>query len=325
MHKPLYAPWPEGARRSWGWGALGLTLAAYAASALPVVIGTMIYIAVSMISGSGADEAQAALAGGAFITFLAPLLLSQFVLWSVLIWLWARYFERRTLASMGVRRKGALGRYGLGLLLGLGLITLIGAAAAGLTALFPDAAPDIPDLAAGPGAAVFSPGVIMVLALVAFGFLIQGGAEEFVFRGWLMSTLTARWGVKAGVAASSLAFALFHAHVFVSGVLFGITVLIGLGFTGLVFALLCVLRQSLLEAAGAHGAFNAAVVIAPVLALKASDPEMSLSDALSRVFTTATGAAGPDAAALSAPVFAQLLTGALVSAVLLILIARRRG
>jgi membrane protease YdiL (CAAX protease family) len=52
-----------------------------------------------------------------------------------------------------------------------------------------------------------------VLALVAgfIGFLVQGPAEELLFRGYVLENARARWGVWWGVAISSLSFSLLHA------------------------------------------------------------------------------------------------------------------
>jgi hypothetical protein len=41
-------------------------------------------------------------------------------------------------------------------------------------------------------------------------FVLQAGVEEFIFRGWLLSTATRRWNVPAGFIASSVAFTFLH-------------------------------------------------------------------------------------------------------------------
>jgi membrane protease YdiL (CAAX protease family) len=69
------------------------------------------------------------------------------------------------------------------------------------------------------------------IALLAglLGFLIQGPAEEVLFRGYVYENVHARWGLGWGVAVSSLTFALMHAHnpafgplPFVNLLLFGV-------------------------------------------------------------------------------------------------------
>ena len=69
--------------------------------------------------------------------------------------------------------------------------------------------------------------VVLVGGLV--GFLIQGPAEEILFRGYILENLAAKWGLRWAVIVSSLAFGLLHAPnpnfgllPFVNLVLFGV-------------------------------------------------------------------------------------------------------
>lgn len=69
--------------------------------------------------------------------------------------------------------------------------------------------------------------VVLIGGLV--GFLIQGPAEEILFRGYILENLAAKWGLRWAVIASSLAFGLLHAPnpnfgllPFVNLVLFGV-------------------------------------------------------------------------------------------------------
>ena len=59
MTQALYAPWPDTARRTWGWGALGLMIAGYLASSVPVVVGTVIYTIVHTVSSGNTDPLAA--------------------------------------------------------------------------------------------------------------------------------------------------------------------------------------------------------------------------------------------------------------------------
>jgi hypothetical protein len=70
---------------------------------------------------------------------------------------------------------------------------------------------------------------VVVLVGGLLGFLIQGPAEEVLFRGHLFENLRDQWGVTWAVTVSSLAFALLHANnpafgplPFVNLVLFGV-------------------------------------------------------------------------------------------------------
>ena len=69
--------------------------------------------------------------------------------------------------------------------------------------------------------------IVVVVGLA--GFLIQGPAEEVLFRGYILENVRARWGVRWAIGVSSVMFAVFHAMnpgfgllPFVNLVLFGL-------------------------------------------------------------------------------------------------------
>ncbi|XBQ15288.1 MAG: CPBP family intramembrane glutamic endopeptidase [Oceanicaulis sp.] len=316
MRSVLYAPWREGSRATPGWAALGLTLLGFALSNIPVIAGAAVYVAAQIAGGASPDAAQAAMTENT-LTVLLPLIAVQFAVWGGLTLLWVKLYERRSLASIGLSLRGALGGYASGLVWGVGLVMVVGAAAATLSALTGGAL--LEEGGAGTLAAPAGAAVLAVLAGCSV-FLIQGAMEEVIFRGWLMSTLAARWGLRAAVVVSSVFFMIFHAHVFVSGLWFGLAALTGLGLTGLVFALLCVFTRSLWEALAAHGAFNFAAVAAPTLGMLASDPTLTAKAAFAEVFGRATGMAGVQA---GAETWGQALAAGAVCAVLAAMIARR--
>ena len=326
MSAALYAPWPATARRTWAFAAIAMTVGGYLLSSLPLVLGVGAFAAVQQVQAGADPLAVEAALQAATLSVLMPLLAAQFIMWTVMTLMWTAMFERRGLASLGLSlTPGAAGRYLAGLALGLILLIVIAGLAASLgdienTTGALDLGADAS--ASGLAAALSRPGVVAGLVFAACVFLVQGGAEEVVFRGWLMSTLAARWGVRAAVLVSSAAFMVFHVHVFVSGLWFGIAALAGIGMMGLVFALLSVLTRSVWEAVAAHGAFNAAAVTGPTLGLLASDPELDVSAAFARVFESATGMAGPDSAQLGPETFAQALGAGAIAALLAVVIAR---
>lgn len=304
----LYASWPDGARSLPGLASIGVLVAAYALSSLPVIIGTVVLT----LQAGGAQPSM---------IDLLPLLLGQFVLWGVLTGLWAGLVERRGPASLGLQAHGAGKRFALGLCLGVLMVALTGLG--GLAVLAVTGSGDDPDMASMAVRAI-PLSFIGLLALVGLGFLIQGAVEELVFRGWLMSALTARWGVRTGVIVTSTAFMLLHAHVLVSGLVFGITALVTLGLTGLVFAMLCLWRGSIIEACAAHGVFNAVAVAGPALALYLASPHMDAGDVLARVLTSATGTGG-EGTGLPPQVFGQMAAMGLLALGLGVLAVRRRA
>jgi hypothetical protein len=114
----------------------------------------------------------------------------------LLIW---RYVDRRPIRELGLARELARPLWPRGAPVGaimmssivLGWYTLIGGATWTVN----------PDLARA------------AVALVGgfIGFLIQGPAEEVLFRGYVLDNVRARWGLWWAVGVSSVAFSLLHA------------------------------------------------------------------------------------------------------------------
>jgi membrane protease YdiL (CAAX protease family) len=116
----------------------------------------------------------------------------------LLAWVWL--FERRTPRALGFN--GAfLRRYMRGLLVGCGfLLTVIA----------------LIWIAGGyriEGRGVWTaPSPILFLPILALfgGFMIQGGTEELLMRGWLMQLVASRHGLIAAVVINSVLFAIMH-------------------------------------------------------------------------------------------------------------------
>lgn len=104
--------------------------------------------------------------------------------------------ERRTLASLGFIRRGAVNEYAVGLLAGLGLF--------GLPVL----------LCVVTGAVTLSPAAhtssLILLPLFFVGFLIQGMSEEMLCRSYLMVSLARKWPLWACAVTNALLFSLLH-------------------------------------------------------------------------------------------------------------------
>lgn len=109
--------------------------------------------------------------------------------------IYCRFAEARHITSMGVRKRKAGIHYAQGL--GIGLIMMT-------AAVLMSAAFGISRIKLC-GNINFG-----LIALFAFGFLIQGMSEEFIFRGYLMNTLASRHNPWAAVLISSAAFSLAH-------------------------------------------------------------------------------------------------------------------
>lgn len=142
------------------------------------------------------DENQDPVGAAGLIAFLS-IVFSLFALAAVL---WCLFVERRPIASMGLSLRGAGARAFRGWLIGVGMIVaLLGIGvvlgAYEVTAFAP---------------AFSAPGQLGAISLLAAAFFIQGGAEEIIHRGWLLSSFAIRRGLRAAIVVSTLLFSLGH-------------------------------------------------------------------------------------------------------------------
>lgn len=83
--------------------------------------------------------------------------------------------------------------------------------------------------------------------------LLQAGAEEAFFRGWLQPVLARRWGIAPAIVAAALAFAALH----VMGGARAPVTLVNLFLGGMLFGLLAAYGRGIAGAVAAHFAWNA--------------------------------------------------------------------
>jgi membrane protease YdiL (CAAX protease family) len=127
-------------------------------------------------------------------------LIFAFVLVYAILWAWLKWFEKRPFWTLGYEMKDALTQYGRGFLIGalmfagsVGILSLFGSVS------FEQGNPSKQGLAAVAG-----------VLLVLLGWVVQGGAEEVLFRGWALPVIGARYKPWIGLLVSSLIFALLH-------------------------------------------------------------------------------------------------------------------
>ncbi|MEO8455860.1 MAG: type II CAAX endopeptidase family protein [Sphingomicrobium sp.] len=113
---------------------------------------------------------------------------------------WTHFVERRGLATLGLSGSGRLRKFLGGVAIGISMmglaissIWLLGGYRA--VAQFP---------------AFASASSLFWIAILLPCFAFQSSVEEFIFRGWLLSSVTRRWNVVAGIIATSLAFTFLH-------------------------------------------------------------------------------------------------------------------
>lgn len=173
---------------------------------------------------------------------LAYTLVAAFGVTTLLVFLWTWFFERRSLASIGLNAK-FLSRFFKGYLVGLGLL-------GGVVAL----------IWATGGYQIEASGSLALASLIPvawlmFGFVIQGSAEEIVFRGWFMSLIASRHGLVLAIVLNSALFGLLHA----GNIEFSRELVFGLGnivLVGIFLSLYAAKEGSLWGVCGWHAAWN---------------------------------------------------------------------
>ncbi len=176
------------------------------------------------------------------------LIIGAFSMTAVIFVAWLRFFERRSLASVGLRlddktRRIYLLGFGLGLFMAASVV--YGVKFLGGYELEAEVGPGLHDL--------------LPIFVLMFAFILQSGTEELIFRGWMLGRIAARYGLWAGVIGNSILFTLMHVDP---------EALAGLGVTGIVvftvttllfsifLSLLVIKQKSIWGACAWHAAWN---------------------------------------------------------------------
>ncbi len=128
------------------------------------------------------------------------LLLASFIAMGLAVSGWVRWIEKRSLASAGLCGEQRLKKFLTALAVGIAMMGAI------VTAIVLSGGYRVADLAP----AFASPAALGWIALLLAGFTVQASVEEFVFRGWLFSTIMRRWNTTAAFILSSAAFTFVH-------------------------------------------------------------------------------------------------------------------
>jgi membrane protease YdiL (CAAX protease family) len=179
------------------------------------------------------DSAQEALQkNGGFMAAFAGMV--------VALWVWVRYFEKRSLRSVGFDGAKFLAKY----LLGFGFGALMLVIVVGMMSLSGHVTTERGGTNSFDGAAALGATLLILLAWV-----VQGGTEEVITRGWYQGVVGARYRPWAGVAASTLLFAILHLTA-------NSVALLNLLLFGLFLALYCLREGSIWGVCGWHTAWN---------------------------------------------------------------------
>ncbi|MEM7544642.1 MAG: CPBP family intramembrane glutamic endopeptidase [Pseudomonadota bacterium] len=213
-----------------------------------VLIGAGILIG-SILLRMGVGEAEA-LGAGAMLTSRngTLLLLSSFVLWWAGLALALRLFHRRRLRSLfGPDLSIGLRRFAIGAGLALGFAALSAAIGAALVG---------PPVRSGLSIGTWLGGAALALPLL----LIQTGAEEALFRGYLQQQLAARFrSALIWAVLPSVLFGLLHWNPAAPGSIGAVVAITTL--SGLLFAILTARTGGLGLAWGMHFGVNVSVLV----------------------------------------------------------------
>lgn len=188
----------------------------------------------------GLETASSAVLSSSFT--LAALLSSSYLGVLLILWIWVKWYEKRPLWTLGLEKNRALHRYVTGLLTGLMMMSIWVAGLWLVKALENETGniqlPDRGNLAAG--------------GMMLIAWMIQGGVEEILSRGWLLGVISTQYRVWLGVAISSLIFGLLH------GLNPGVTwlALVNLCLYGVMMAFWVLKEGSLWGVCGIHSAWN---------------------------------------------------------------------
>lgn len=109
--------------------------------------------------------------------------------------LYCKLFEKRKPSSLGFRKKGLVAEYGLGILIGAVMITVVVLACVLTGCVELKLAENIN---------------IVAIVIYFVAFLLQGMGEEALFRGYLMTTLARQGNIWIAIIFNSLLFSFFH-------------------------------------------------------------------------------------------------------------------
>jgi membrane protease YdiL (CAAX protease family) len=184
----IYAAGPAKGWRPWG------VLVPFLGLAFVVVSVGLLQIALQHANFLDTRENPIGLTG--FATFLVL----PFTVLGLVILAWVRFVERRPLASIGLASHHLVPTFLRGHLTGIAMAMAI---VAGIWIAG--------DFTAGAfGRAFASPQALAGIALLLGCFALQSSMEELLFRGWMLSAISIKFGVVIAVAVSSAVFTLLH-------------------------------------------------------------------------------------------------------------------
>ncbi len=161
---------------------------------------------------------------------------------TLFLFLWVKIFEGRKISSLGFKKGNAIKDYLSGFALGL----LMNSVIIGIMAIF--GAIEFAEESAN----ITGFDAIGIIFLFLLGFIIQGGSEEILSRGWMLQVIGAKYKPWLGVLISTIVFAVLHLGN--SGI--NIPSVLNLLLVGLLLALFVFNTGKLWFACAWHSAWN---------------------------------------------------------------------
>lgn len=203
---------------------IGVFFTAQFIMVIPLLVAEVIMLAVNsdFMKAAMENDMETLLAIETEIIYSDPMMILQLFLTVIMIlvtMLFCKWIQKRKMRTLGFKKPGMWKEYGIGMLVGFGMMTvivLVGAVTGALKLQFNNEAATV--------------GGIVMLVLLFVGFLIQGMSEEVLCRGYFLISLARKKGnIWLGIIVSSLAFGALHLMnagiaplAFVNLVLFGI-------------------------------------------------------------------------------------------------------
>lgn len=169
---------------------------------------------------------------------------SLFILFPIFFYLisvWIRSYEKRSIETLGFVKEGRFWSYVRGFLFGTGTMALT------VTLMMISGVISI-------HGGLLPQGIISIsgIFLLLLGFIVQGGTEEVLTRGWILPVVGARYKPWIGIAVSTLLFSLLH----LGNMGINILSIINLALVGFFLAFYCLHEGNIWGVCGWHSAWN---------------------------------------------------------------------
>lgn len=161
---------------------------------------------------------------------------------SLLVFFRVKVIEKRKISSIGFAKDSWIKKYLIGFLIGIIMMGIIVLILYGFGYITIDKNPIQP----------VGLSTLPVILIFLVGWIIQGGTEEIVTRGWLMNVLGARYNITLGLIVSSLLFSFMH----LLNPNVNYIAVINIALVGLFYGLCVIKTNDLWAVCGMHSAWN---------------------------------------------------------------------